>query len=154
MIIKSSVKGLRQLGETLSRMANKDAVNICRSATASGAIVIKKIAKAKAHVAEKAYTVRTNKNDEGILVQPGNVPKNIVTKRNTRSKLTSEHIVAVRGKRKYGYANRVGIFLEFGTVRMQAYPFMRPSLSIGRGRAIDAMKKKIAIGIAKTRVSK
>lgn len=142
------VKGLRELGENLKVLQTKVAIKIAKSATAAAANEIKKIAKAKAIIAEHAYIVRSGKGDKGVLVQPGNVPKNIIIKQ-IASKLTSEHIVAVRGKRKDGYAQRIGIFLEFGTVNQQALPFMRPALDTGKGKAIDAMVKKIKDGIIK-----
>jgi HK97 gp10 family phage protein len=142
------VKGLRELGESLKALRTDMAIKIAKSATGAAASEIKKIAKSKAHVADKAYIVRSKKDDPGILVQPGNVPKNIIIKQ-IPSKLTSEHIVAVRGKAKYGHANRIGIFMEFGTVRQAALPFMRPAFDTGKSKAIDAMVKKIKTGIAK-----
>jgi HK97 gp10 family phage protein len=142
------VKGLRELGENLKALQTDMALKIAKSATGAAASEVKKIAKAKAVVAEQAYIVRAKKGDAGVLVQPGNVPKNVIIKQ-IPSKLTSEHIVAVRGKRKDGYAQRIGIFIEFGTINQAALPFMRPALDTGKGKAIAAMVKKIKIGIAK-----
>jgi HK97 gp10 family phage protein len=148
MASRVEVKGLKELGQKLQQLATKDALKICKSATGGAAQVIKKKAKAKAVIAEKAYIVRRNKNDSGILVQPGNVPKNIIIKQ-IGSRLTSEHIVAVRAKRKDGYAQRIGILLEFGTVKQPPRPFMRPALSDGKNEAITVMKKRIVDGLNK-----
>jgi HK97 gp10 family phage protein len=147
-MIRAKVNGLNALGDKLKLLSTREALKIAKSATGGAAIVIKKLAKQKAAIAERPYTVRKDKNDEGFTVQPGNVPKNIITKK-IKSTLTSEHIVAVRGKRKYGYANRIGILIEFGTVKQSPRPFMRPALYNGKNEAIAVMKKRIADGVAK-----
>jgi HK97 gp10 family phage protein len=147
-MVRAEVKGLRELGEKLKQLSTKEALKIAKSATGGAAQVIKKKAKAKAAIAERAYIVRQNAGDQGVLVQPGNVPKNIIAKK-IKSTLTSEHIVAVRGKRKDGYANRIGILMEFGTVKQAPRPFMRPALYNGKNEAIAVMKKRIIDGIAK-----
>jgi HK97 gp10 family phage protein len=147
-MVRAEVKGLKELGNKLKELSTKEALKIAKSATGGAAQVIKKKAKAKAVVAEKAYIVRQNKGDAGILVQPGNVPKNIIAKK-IKSNLTSEHIVAVRAKRKDGYAQRVGILIEFGTVKQAPRPFMRPALYNGKNEAIEVMKKRISDGIKK-----
>ena len=147
-MVRAEVKGLRELGEKLKELSTKEALKIAKSATGGAAQVIKKKAKQKAAIAERPYIVKQNKGDQGILVQPGNVPKNIIAKK-IKSNLTSEHIVAVRGKRKDGYANRVGILMEFGTVKQAPRPFMRPALYNGKNEAIEVMKKRIADGIKK-----
>jgi len=146
--VRVEVKGLRALGLALKALDNDIGVKIARSVTNAGAQVIKKRAKAAAHVAANAYKAYPQAGAKPIDVDPGNVPNNIVVKR-VKSKLTSEHIVTVRGKKKYKYAARTAIFMEFGTVKQRAYPFMRPAFDGGKREALDVMIKRLQRRIAR-----
>jgi HK97 gp10 family phage protein len=142
------VEGLRALGERMKTMRADMAVKAARAATAAGAGVIKAGAKRRAPIADEPYTVRAGKGDKGVEVQPRNLPKNIITKR-IKSQLTSEHIVTVRGKRKDGYAKRIGILQEFGTAHAAAQPFMRPAFDEDKQAAIQAMRDRLEKRIKK-----
>lgn len=146
--VKISVSGLRELGERMKKLNTEVAVKAARAATAAAAGVVKKDAVRRAPVAENDYVV------DGLPVKKGNLPKNIVSKRLKASQtaLTSEHIVTVRGKRKYGYASRIGALQEFGTVKQPAQPFLRPALEQNIQPAIDAMKKRLEASLKKAGV--
>jgi len=139
------LKGFRELGERMKSLSQDMNLKIARAATGAAANVIKKRAVRKAPVAAEDYVV------EGLKVQRGNLPKNIIAKRvkPSETELTSEHIVTVRGKRKNGYASRIGALQEYGTVKMQAQPFMRPALDEGGPEAIEAMRKRIEARLKK-----
>ena len=139
------VSGLKELGERMRGLSVEMNTKIARAATAAAAGVIRKRARANAPIADEDYVV------EGTPVSKGNLPKQIVTKRRKDSEtaLTSEHVVTVRGKRKYGYASRIGVLQEFGTVKMAAQPFLRLAFDQGKEEAADAMKKRIAARIEK-----
>lgn len=117
--VSFKVAGLQELGEALSKLRSDVALKVARSMTGSAAQVVKKEAIRNAPQYEKPHEV------DGTLVQPGNLKKNIITKRLTKSSLTSEHIVTVRGKKKDGYASRYGRLVEFGTVKMSPNSFLR-----------------------------
>lgn len=146
-MVKTTVKmtGLRELGERMKGLSEEMNLKIARSATGAAANVIKKLAVAKAPIAAEDYVV------EGLPVKKGNLPKNIVAKRIKPSDtpLTSEHIVTVRGKRKYGYASLIGALQEYGTVKMQPQPFMRPAFDQGKEDAVEAMRKRIDLRLTK-----
>lgn len=131
------VDGLRELGEAMSALGKEVAQKIAASMTSAAAGVIRKDAIARAPEHDEPHTV------DGVLVQPGNLKKNIVRKKVSKSKtrLTSEHLVTVRGKRKDGYAARYGRLQEFGTVHHAPQPFLRPAFDANKMKAIDAMKK-------------
>lgn len=137
------VTGLRELQARLDLLKTEVQLKLAARATAAAAAVVKKSAKQRAPVADEPYEF------EGVLVQPGNIARNIISKRLRNTSHTAEHIVAVRGKKKYGYASRVGALQEFGTVKQSPQPFLRPAFEANLGKAIDAMKKNLAAGIAK-----
>lgn len=135
MATRIQVSGLKELGEAMSKMSSAVAMKIARGMTNAGAHVVKKDAIARAPKHDKPHML------EGVLVQPGNLKKNIVAKRVSKSDLTSEHIVTVRGKKKDGYAARYGRLQEFGTVKEPPQPFLRPAFDNNVNKAVDAMKK-------------
>lgn len=142
------VKGLSELGQAMSELSLDIAKKIAFAGALAGAGVIKKAVAQKAHVAEKAYLVRQKKGDKSFTVQPGNIARNVVTKR-IKSPLTAEYAVVVRGKRKDGFAGRAARLIEFGTVSMSPQPFMRPAFEANKEAAANAVKERLIKRIAK-----
>lgn len=144
------VEGLRELGARFKTLSEDIQKKTARAATNAGAQIIKRRAKELAPIAPAPYIVDDG-TEGGQLVQPGNIPKNIVVKRvpPSQTTLTSEHVVAVRGKRKDGYANRIGVLQEFGTVKQAPQPFMRPAFDQEKGFAVAAIKQKLRERIEK-----
>ncbi|WP_287740057.1 HK97-gp10 family putative phage morphogenesis protein [Diaphorobacter sp.] len=133
------VEGLRQLGAAMRSLGSDISKKVAVAATGAGARVIRKRAQQNAPIADEDYEV------EGQHVPRGNLPKQIVAKQVPKSqrRLTSEHVVAVRGKRKHGYASRVGALQEFGTVKQQPQPFVRPAFDEGKGEALQAITERL-----------
>ncbi|WP_188379604.1 HK97-gp10 family putative phage morphogenesis protein [Oxalicibacterium faecigallinarum] len=165
-MVKTTIKvrGLRELGEAMKGLENDIKLRICRAAVQEGAKIIRNLAQSKAPVAPQAYDVvdetynrssrKGKKRAANVkIVQPRNIAKNIVTKRVPRSKMTAETVVAIRGKFEHGYANRIGILQEFGTVKTPAQPFMRPAFNQGKAPAVavikNTLKKRIDSAVKK-----
>lgn len=131
------VEGLRELGEAMRGLSEDINKRIARAATGAAAQVIRKSAISKAPV------------------DTGNLRKNIIIKRLPASEtsLTSEHIVTVRkGRTRKQKAAGIrdafyGQFVELGTVKMAARPFLRPSFDENKERAVQAMKDRLAARI-------
>lgn len=111
--------------------------------------------------------------DEAIARAPvdsGNLQENIVSKRDAKPQMVgaSEHFwVGVKGGARRKYANtkrnrgrqRVGKtyrvdgnayyfrFLEFGTEKMQARPFLRPAFESKAPEALDVVTRELNAGI-------
>lgn len=137
--MRQQVIGLRELGEAMRDLSSEVANKLARRATASAARVVQKEAKRRVPVGEKPHKVGKK------IVQPGNLQKNIGITRNKKSSFTSRHDVKWRRDGFYG------LFLEFGTRKMAARPFMRPALEASRGKALEAIKKTLSTGIARAR---
>lgn len=138
-----SVKGLAELGARMEKLKAEVAVKASRSAVAAAALVVKKAAIVNAPAYFEEHLVKD------ALVQPGNLKRNIISKRLPRSPLTAEYIVTVRGKKKDGYAARYGRLVEYGTVKMAAQPFLRPALANNIDKAVAAMAKRLDKAIKK-----
>lgn len=155
--VRLQVGGLRELGEQLRKVNEQMDKRIAVQATGAAARVVRNAAQEKAAVSEKAHYVRLQASDKGsnsgaVLVQPGNLKKNIVAKKTPKKylgDLTSAHLVAVRGKKKDGYAARYGRLVEFGTIKMSPLPFLRPAFDQNIQRALEAMKEALSKGIAR-----
>lgn len=120
--------GARQVGLALRQLSTEVATKIARRSTNAGAQVIKRRA--------VANIVASPSVDEGDLRD------NVIVKRVTESRLTSEHMVTVRTK-KAPHAHLV----EFGTVKMPAEPFLRPAIEGGAQEAARAIVNAIDGGI-------
>lgn len=131
------VEGLRELGEAMRELGSETAKKIASSMTSAAAGVIRKDAIVRAPEHHEPHML------EGVLVQPGNLKRNIVRKKLSarRTNLTSEHIVTVRGKKKDGYAARYGRLQEFGTVHHAPQPFLRPAFDTKKRAAVEVMRK-------------
>jgi len=138
-------EGLRELGAAFKTLNADVQTNVACAATNAGAQVIKKRIAELAPVAPEPYKV------EDVIVQPKNIARNVVVKRMKpgETSATSEHIIVVRGKRKYGYASRVAALQEFGTVSQPANPFFRPGADQAVEPALGALKKRFKSRIEK-----
>lgn len=135
------VDGLRDLGDRMKTLKSDMANRIARAATAAGSVVIRDAAKQK------------------VPVDTGNLRQNVIVKRLPKSEsagLTSEHIVTVRKgkltKKQKGAGLKdafYGSFVEFGTVKMPARPYLRPAFDQNKERAVDAIKDRIAARLKK-----
>lgn len=143
------VTGLRELGEKLRQLGTLAAANgVAQKAVNAGARVIKKKAIDKAPVAPAPYRVDDG-TKSGQLVQPRNIQRNVVVKKVSQSQYTAEAVVAIRGKRKNGYASRIASLAEFGTVKQSPKPFMRPAFEEGKFEAVDAIALRLQEEIEK-----
>lgn len=141
--MKTQIKltGDADLYRNFSKLKQEVQVKLARRTTNAGAQVIKKLAISNAPKSKEPHKVG------GVLVQPGNLRKNIVVKKAKDANLASVHIVTVRGKRKDGYAARYGRLVEFGTIHTPPRSFLRKALAEGKGNALDAMLKTLAKGL-------
>lgn len=136
------VEGLRELGQAMQALGSEVSGKIAHAMVSAAARLVRDEAKKLAP------------EDTGFLKQ------NIIVKklRKSETSLTSEYGMGVRKyKRKYAdtrFNRRKGQagktyelddayywrYLEFGTVKMAARPFIRPAFDNNRMRAIEVMK--------------
>lgn len=138
--IDIQIEGLRELGEAMSGLSDDIVRRVSRASVNAGAQVIKKRAQSLAPVAT------------------GNLRKNIIVRRQRRpsDRLTEEYIVTVRKGRLTDKQSASGLrdayyarFVEFGTVKTAARPFLRPAYDAGKGEASEAMVAKLRQRIAR-----
>jgi HK97 gp10 family phage protein len=115
-----------------------------RAATNAAAQVVRKAAKANI---KASPSVETGSLHDAVIAR--RIPP-------AQTRLTSEHIVTVRGRGKP--ANKKGQkiaraphahFVEFGTVNMPAEPFLGPALKNNQREALDAMADRLRKRIEK-----
>lgn len=129
--------GLRQLGEELQKRGDAMGRRDAAAAVGVAANVIREDAAERAPRSEKAHQLGVRK---GEIVQPGNLQRNVVLKRVTDGRLTAEYVVGVRaGSGKSPDDAFYGDFVELGTVKMAAQPFIRPAFDSKKGEAVDKM---------------
>lgn len=137
------VEGLRELGAAMRGLSEKVNKRIAASATGGAAKVIK--------------TAAVRNVVSSPSVDTGSLRDAVIVKKLGRSEssATSEHIVTVRyrgGKRKSKTKQSTAPhahFVEFGTVKMPAEPFLRPAFDSHKTEALNVMIDRLRSGIAK-----
>jgi len=141
------VLGLKELGARMEKLSAKASRSIATGATGAAAGIIKKAA---VRNIERSPSIQTRSLLGSVIVKK--VPK-------SKTALTSEHVVTVRGKGKP--ANKKGQkidraphanLVEFGTVNMPAEPFLKPAFDQHAGDALSAMVAKIEKRLLKEKV--
>lgn len=129
------VEGLAELERKLKELGPKISKNALRAATNAGAEVVRKAAIARAPI------------------KSGTLKKQIYKKQ--IRELSNEHqqtfFVGVLSRRKKTKGKNPGViksafywrFIEFGTVKMPARPFLRPAFDSTKQSAISAIKSKL-----------
>lgn len=157
------MKGLAELSQALKELPDRIAKNVLRGAVNAGATVIRKEAELRA----PEYHGDVSKGHP----PPGTLKKSIRQKRiaNASNDGRQIYIVYVKKGTTYTYANSTkgrrkkmaantyqtegGVFywrfVEFGTSKMAARPFMRPAFEVKKQAAVEAIRDYLAKRIPK-----
>mgnify|MGYP000008431021 CR=1 FL=1 len=140
------IKGLDALAKALKELPDRVAKNGLRAAVYAGAKVIRDEAKLQAPVA----TGDLGPNQP----PPGTLKRSVILKQipELSKKNKQTFFVTVRHGKKYRKQGKKGNlsqdawywrFVEFGTRKMRARPFLRPALEAKRRDAVQAMKDRL-----------
>lgn len=137
------VKGLRELQERLKALPGKIATKALAASVMAGADIVRKAAIEKAPIGTEPHAIRRGKGQP--KVEPGFLRKNIIRRRNRKAeKAASGGLdqrvtvdVGIRGKAYYWR------FVEFGTAKMAARPFLRPAFEENKEKAATAIKDRL-----------
>ena len=141
------IEGLAELGKALRELPERVARNGLRVAVYAGAKVVRDDARARAPKA--AQSLGPNQPP------PGTLKRSVIMKHIPElSSLTRQtFFVTVRHGKKYRKQGKKGNlsqdawywrFVEFGTRKMRARPFLRPALEAKRREAGQAMKDRLS----------
>jgi HK97 gp10 family phage protein len=141
------VQGLDQLSRALKELPDRVARNGLRASVYAGAKVIRDEARLKAPVAIAALGP-----DQP---PPGTLKRSVIMKQipELSGKSRQTFFVTVRHGKKYRKQGKKGNlsqdawywrFVEFGTVKMAARPFLRPAFDLRKNDALDAIKTRLA----------
>ena len=159
MVDFQHVQGLRELQAALKELPDRIARNVLRGSVSAGAAVIRKEATNRAPVS--AGPKRQGQPP------PGTLKRSVYQKqiRKLSSLVRQTFIVSVRKGKKYRNQGKKGNlsqdawyarFVEFGTAKMAARPFLRPAFEARKGEAVAAIKdylaRRIPLEVAKLKV--
>lgn len=134
------IEGLSQLGEAMRELGADVARRVSSQATYAGAKPIRAGARRNIQASPSV--------DTGDLLSAVIIKK--LPKRELQQGETSAHIVTVRGRGKS--FNKKGqriaraphaSFVEFGTTRMPAEPFLRPAFEQNKSAAVTAIAERL-----------
>jgi HK97 gp10 family phage protein len=145
------VEGLAELGKALRELPGRVARNGLRASVYAGAKVVRDEARAQAPKA--AQSLGANQPP------PGTLKRSVIMKHIPElSSLTRQtFFVTVRHGKKYRKQGKKGNlsqdawywrFVEFGTRKMSARPFLRPALETKRREAVQAIKERLQQRVA------
>jgi len=143
------LKGFVELGTAIAKLPIEIQDKVARRSVSSGAAVIRNIAVAKAPKSNSSGKI------SGVNITSGNLKRSIYIRRVKETSLMAEYEVAVRAPKrvnaKQKATGKVGAyywrFVEFGTSKMGARPFMRLAATSGKGDAADTIKSVLGNGI-------
>lgn len=141
------IEGLAELGKALRELPERVARNGLRVSVYAGAKVVRDEARARAP--KSAQSLVPNQPP------PGTLKRSVIMKHIPElSSLTRQtFFVTVRHGKKYRKQGKKGNlsqdawywrFVEFGTRKMRAWPFLRPALEARRREAGQAMKDRLS----------
>lgn len=136
-----SITGLADLEKRLQAFPDKLAGNILRGAIRAGAVAIQQEARRMAPVSDAPH--KLGKGSKAVKIQPGTLKKSIKVRlapRKSRS-VPIEYWVYV-SKKAWHWK-----FVEFGTRKMAAKPFMRPAFDTKKEAALDRIREYLAARI-------
>lgn len=142
-----NVQGLDQLARALKELPKRVARNTLRSAVYAGASVIRDEARLKAPVA--IASLGSNQPP------PGTLKRSVIMKQipELSSVERQTFFVTVRHGKKYRKQGKKGTlsqdawywrFVEFGTVKLAARPFLRPAFESKKHQALTAIKDRLS----------
>ncbi|MBF0185464.1 MAG: HK97 gp10 family phage protein [Magnetococcales bacterium] len=141
------VQGLKEASDALKQLPAKIQQNVLRSAVYAGAAVIRNEAKQQASA---VTTTRTGTLKRAIAI--------IRNKKRSTGPMQAVKVIVRRGKklRKVGKTGKnlsadawYAHFIEFGTKKMRARPFMRPAFEAKKEESVAAIRDGLKKGIEK-----
>lgn len=144
------VQGLKELNDALKQLPERIAKNALRAGVYAGAKVIRDEAKMKA----PRYTGPVSQGHP----PPGTLKRSIIMKHIPEQSglYRQTFYVTVRSGKQYRNQGKKGNlsqdayywrWVEFGTAKMSAKPFLRPAFEGQKTGALDAIKNKLAARI-------
>ena len=144
MAESESIKGLKELRAALLELPKGIARNVLRGAVGAGAAVVRVEAKARAPL--YTGTVAAGHPPPGTL-------KKAIYQKQIREKSNDQQQTFFVGVRQGRHARNskkglldafYGRFIEFGTSKYVAHPFMRPAFDTKKEAAVQAIKDYLA----------
>lgn len=131
-----SITGLADLEKRLLVFPDRVARNILAGAIRAGAVVIQREARDRAPIGTVAHYLGKKGQKAHALIQPGSLKKGVKVRlapRKSRER-PIEYWIYVSSKLWYWK------FVEFGTTKMAAQPFMRPAFEGMKERAVEKIR--------------
>lgn len=141
--ITVEVKGLKELEQKLAQLPAAVGYKALSGALMSAGNEIAKEAKRLAPKGSVEHYLGTKAKAKGKKAEPGNLRAHIRRTKVKETKYSAEVRIGWTSKAFYGQ------FVEFGTARQPARPFLRPAFEAKKEKALEVFKKRLAVLIEK-----
>ena len=160
-----SIDGLDMLNKQLAQLDNATSGKTLYKAVSAGLAVIQKDAKARAPKSRRSYRRYMSHRQDGKkrakrgegkyqVVSPGLLKKSIKRRRLTKGRsrkqdgVTGAIYVAYPARENSFNTPYYWYFIEYGTKRAPAQPFLRPAFASQKDEAVNAFKSTLADAVA------
>lgn len=141
-MMEMRVDGLKELQDDLLQLPDKIGGQVLQRSLSSAALPIMNEARDRVPLAHQAYKLYG-----GGMADPGWLKSRIVRKKVRQSNNSAEVIVTIKDQRQ-AYFWR---FIEFGTSKLVARPFLRPAFEAKSHEAVDRFAQSLADAIDQAR---
>jgi len=152
MISQVTVNGLDALGEALKNLPDNIAKKYLRQATFAAANVIKEdaIARAPVRSGELQDHIAVFKRSSDADTAHYAIGVRGIKKLSSKQRRTAAMLRKIAGVERLDISGQLFYwrFLEFGTSKMAARPFMRPAFEAQKTTAIDVFRDTLAASVA------
>jgi len=142
MSVNIEVRGLDKLLRRLDRIEQMPRTTAMNRALTAGAYVVETNAKLLINTGTKSGNAYIRGGKTHVASAPGEAPATdtgmLVNSISTYSPLGAMNTVVVGATAEYA------VYLEFGTSRMEARPFMRPALQDNLDNVVKAIKNELS----------
>lgn len=144
--VSVEIRGLKELETALLELGNAAAGKALFASLMAAGMPIQKEAQALAPVSTEPH-YKYQKGKAKVQVKSGTLKKSIGRKRlkSSQGETVAEIGISWRGRAFYGR------FLEFGTSKLAAKPFLRPAFDAKKDESLTIFKEKLAANIEKQR---
>lgn len=141
------IHGARELERVLKQLPDYIAKRVVVGALRQGAKVVLAEAQARAPVGQEAkgrLQLRRNRRGKIVVANPGKLKQSLGIVTVAAKRTAHSATVAVSVRKAYW-----GLFLEFGTRKMAARPFLGPAFEATKGAALEAFGRALGDGMEK-----
>jgi len=148
MVEKVKIHGLDEVRRALKRLPKEVAKKELLKSLTPGAALIRKAARSNVPTGKESFSRKLRGKDWEH--KPGQLRKSIVVRNEKKKFLVNtamKRVGVLVDKKDVNRGAWYWRFVEFGTSKMQAQPFLAPAYEANKYKAVELIKQKLLLGV-------